>query len=250
MKYESCYYFHAVQRSFVLHFPDTYDAGKRQMRDFDGTLIRSGGKVWHWVEPFRDGAILGLYSDTTLVARMWRAPKPNGVRIYGWQHPGVRAGGLPASTARHVKSLTPATGFNKDIDGVDVFGRSVRPDTDCPRFEAEIEIGYAEALACAKEDSTGILPPKAGLWFESRDLGQRWIRVLKQSDDQWAYFGVPTMVTDEALLRDLARHGESPNHLTMKLVRQTSTRGYCLDALGGVVLRYEAIPLSEVPRLS
>lgn len=87
MRYESHNYFHHVQRQFCLHFDESYDAKRGEMRDAGGTVIRTEGHVSHSVQTSVELATcnrLSLYSYQALVGRMWRVKVGEGIRHRLW----------------------------------------------------------------------------------------------------------------------------------------------------------------------
>lgn len=247
MRYESHNYFHHVQRQFCLHFDESYDAKRGEMRDSNGTVIRTEGHVSHTVDTGLEGANvarLHLYSYRALVGRMWRVKVGEGIRIFGWQNHGK----FSITTTRHMTGMARASNFSLDfMGGIDVFCPPVSGAWKSIEYlPPDIEVildAYVEAVG--QRNVFGLIPPtRAGLRFASNELGMQRIRIWREDDPSiFREYDIDKMASDRAIMYVNPWELGLTHHRKPATVRRTfSTHGELVNSRGKVVARWQCIP--------
>ena len=236
-------YFNRVQRAFAYNFDRCFDARRGEMRDDDGTVFRTSAAVSHTVDATFEGARLNLYSYKTLVARMWRVPVGEGVRLFGWES----NDSYSVTTTQHMRNITSPLVYK----GVRVrTHRKGAYTADFPPTLGEILVAYDYALDQCRDGGQGEpgfidpMPGREYITFDSDEIGDVLVRVTDVNPPDFSVnVEMPRMATPERMLEYLRRNGFFTHHRKPHVVvREDRHHGYVVNARDKIVGHWRCVP--------
>lgn len=246
MRYESKSYSAVVQRMFALHFTESFDPQRGEMRDGEGKTITTDGHLSHDVRTGLDGADvarLRIYSYRKCIAQWWRVPVGQGFRIFGWNAPPTWS----VTTNRHIGDLVAPHVYSEGVQAIITIRDSRIFDEvgQLPSLD-ELQVMYDAALTYV---GTGFIPAirsaaGAEVIFISKDLGSVCAEVWREDEPSIRHkVEVPAM-NYRSLLRGLHIYDLGLTHYKKpKLcIWQSPTRGYFVNAREKIVGYWEVKP--------